>query len=95
MKQLVAVNSLKIKKPKLLRSNPLRYSLIRLEGRDPQDVQIDDEDIYVSYRRPEIVKDVKIYEPDEELPPDITQRLALARARAMARYHEIHGVERT
>lgn len=69
--------------------------MIRLQGRDPREVQIDDEDIYVTYRRPEIVKDVKIYDPDEELPPDITERLAAARSRAIAKYHELHGAERT
>ena len=63
----------RIKKPKLLRSNPTRKSLI-LSGADPSDLDgIDDEDIYVSYRRPEIVKDTKVYKPDEELPKDIAR----------------------
>ena len=84
-----------IKKPKLLRSNPLRFTLIRLKGSDPRDVLIDDEDICVLDRRIELVKNVKIYRPNEDLPPDITKRLALARSKAMARYHELHGVERT
>jgi hypothetical protein len=84
----------RIKKPKLLRSNPTRKSLI-LSGVDPSDLDgIDDEDIYVSYRRPDLVKDVKVYEPDEELPKDIQWKLFLARQVALAKYRELHGQER-
>jgi hypothetical protein len=84
----------RIKKPKLLRSNPLRKSLI-ISGVDPSDLDgIDDEDVYVSYRRPELVKNNKVYGPDEELPDHIKWKLFLARQLAMAKYREIHGQER-
>lgn len=83
----------RIKKPKLLRSNPLRKSLI-ISGVDPSDLDgIDDEDVYVSYRRPELVKSQRIYAPDEELPEDIKWKLFLARQAAMMKYREIHGQE--
>ena len=84
----------RIKKPKLLRSNPLRKSLI-ISGVNPSDLDgIDDEDIYVSYRRPELVKLQKIYGTDDELPEDIQWKLFLARQVALARYREVHGQER-
>jgi len=83
------VHPLRIKKPKLLRSNPLRKSLI-LSGVDPTDIDgIDDEDIYVSYRRPDLVKNEKIYSPNEELPEHIRWKLFLIRQAALikARQH--------
>jgi len=85
-----------IKKPKLLRSNPLRKSLI-LGGVDPADVEINDEDVYVGYRRPGLVKSQKIYNPDndnEELPEDIKWKLFLARQAALAKYREVYGQEK-
>jgi hypothetical protein len=83
----------RIKKPKLLRSNPLRKSLI-ISGVSPSDLDgIDDEDIYVSYRRPELVKN-KYYEPDDDLPEDIQWKLFLARQVALMKYREVHGQER-
>jgi hypothetical protein len=83
----------RIKKPKLLRSNPFRKSLI-LGGLDPSSIEIDDEDVYVAYRRPELVKHQKVYNPDEELPKNIQWRLFLARQLAMAKYREVNGQER-
>ena len=79
----------RIKKPKLLRSNPLRKSLI-ISGVDPSDLDlINDEDIYVGYCRPELVKNQKIYQPDDELPEDIKWKLFLIRQVALikARQH--------
>ena len=80
-----------IKKPKLLRSNPLRLSLIR-GGVDPACVSVDDEDVYIGYRRPDLVK--VPYQPkddDEPLPEDIQWRLFLARQMAMMKYRETRG----
>lgn len=79
----------RIKKPKLLRSNPLRKSLI-LSGIDPSDLDgINDEDVYVGYRRIGLVKDQKIYLPNDELPKDIKWKLFLIRQAALikARQH--------
>jgi hypothetical protein len=57
-------------------------------------VLVDDEDVYVGYRRPEVSKDLKVYEPDEDLPEDIKWKLFLARQVALMKYREIHGQER-
>ena len=78
----------RIKKPKLLRSNPHRFTSIKLEGRSPGDVLVDDEDVYVGYRRPELVRDVKVYDADDDLPEDIKWKLFLARQAALAKYRE-------
>jgi hypothetical protein len=89
----VSLQKQRIKKPKLLRSNPLRKSLI-ISGIDPSDIDgITDEDVYVSYRRPELVKN-KLYETDDELPEDIQWKLFLARQVTMMKYREVHGQER-
>ncbi len=50
---------------------------------------IDDEDIYVQYRRPE-VKDKPKLEDDEELSDYVKFRLFLARQLAMKKYYETH-----
>jgi hypothetical protein len=76
-----------IKKPKLLRSNPHRLSLIR-GGVDPACVLVDDEDIYVGYRRPQLVREVDWSDPDTPLPEHIVNRLALAREMALKAYRE-------
>jgi hypothetical protein len=77
----------KIKKPKLLRSNPLRKSLI-LAGDDPGSILIDDEDIYVGYRKPEIVDKLKVVDVDDDLNDHVRFRLWLARQLAMKKYYE-------
>ena len=86
----------RIKKPKLLRSNPLRLSLIR-SGISPSELDlINDEDILVSARRRDnLVSNKHVYGRDEDLPKDIEWKLFLARQVAMMRYREIHGQERT
>jgi hypothetical protein len=81
----------RIKKPKLLRSNPLRKSLLA-GGSDPG--LIDDEDVYVGYRRPQLVSHAKIYSPDDELPTDIEWKLFLARQVALLKYREVHEKKR-
>ena len=79
-------------KPKLLRSNPTRKALL-LQGND-DGFLVDDEDVLVGYRRQQIVKDTKIYAPDEDLPKDIEWKLFLARQVALLKYREVHGQER-
>ena len=79
-----------IKKPKLLRSNPLRKSLI-LGGSNPANV-VEDEDVYVGYRRLELAKvPYQAEDDDEPLPEDIQWRLFLARQMAMMKYRETRG----
>jgi hypothetical protein len=73
----------RIPKPKLLRSNPLRKSLI-LGGSDPADV-IDDEDISTGYRRRDLDKS-KTVKPADDLSDYVLVRLAVARAKAMEAY---------
>jgi hypothetical protein len=76
-----------IRKAKLLRSNPLRKSLL-LEHND-LGFLIDDESVYIGYRRPEIVKDN--IDDDIDLSEEIRWKLFLARQLALMRYKEIHG----
>jgi len=64
-----------------------------LQGND-NGFLVDDEDVLVGYRRQEIIKDTKIYEPDEDLPKDIEWKLFLARQLALLKYREVHGQER-
>jgi hypothetical protein len=80
----------RIKKPKLLRSNPLRLSLIK-HGTQPSDIDFDDEDILVSSRRPEyrVVKPKQ--DSDDELSDHVKFRLFLARQLAMMKYKEKWG----
>ena len=74
----------RIPKQKLLRSNPLRKSLI-LGGSDPVNV-IDDEDLITGYRRRDLDKSDKI-QPDD-ISDYVLVRLAVARAKAMAAYRK-------
>jgi hypothetical protein len=54
---------------------------------------IDDEYMLLEsvHRPPRIVKEVKIYGPDEELPEHIQWKLFLARQVALAKFRERHG----
>jgi hypothetical protein len=85
---------LRIKKPKLLRSNPLRLSLIK-HGTRPSDIEFEDEDILVQSRRENlaVIKTKKFIDPDPdaELRDDIKFRLFLARQLAMMKYKEKWG----
>jgi hypothetical protein len=56
---------------------------------NPGDV-VDDEDIYVVWRRPEF-PDSSIYDDDEELSDYVKFRLLVARILAMQKYREIWG----
>ena len=79
----------RIRKPKLLRSNPLRLGLIS-QGTRPSDIGFDDEDIIVSTRRSTIVEPAPLG-PDDELSDYVLARLQLAREMAMLKYREKWG----
>jgi hypothetical protein len=57
---------------------------------DEDDDGYDEVDMYIGYRRPEVVQANKTTD-DNELSPYVTVRLALARAKAMAKYREVWG----
>jgi len=78
----------RIPRVKLLRSNPHRFTAIRLQGTDPYDAPDDDFLCASSARKPKVIKPV---DDDEELSDYVTVRLAVARARAMQRYREIRA----
>jgi hypothetical protein len=82
------VNQLRIPKPKLLRSNPLRKSLI-LGGSDPYNT-IDDEDIITSYRRRDLNK-FKTFDSEDEVSDYVKFRLFLARNLALMKLQEVRG----
>ena len=75
-----------IKKPKLLRSNPLRKSFI-VNGID---TDIDDEDLITVYRRKHEFNDLRNQIDDMELSDEIKFRLFLARVKALQKYKEIY-----
>jgi hypothetical protein len=80
--------NLRIKKPKLLRSNPLRFTLIRLNGVNPVDIEFDDEALCTRYQRPKLVKIPDL--DDEEISAHARIRLVIARVKALQKYREIH-----
>jgi len=82
------VNQLRIPKPKLLRSNPLRKSLI-FGGSDPSNT-IDDEDIITGYRRRDLNK-FKTFDPEDEVSDYVKFRLFLARNLALMKLQEVRG----
>jgi hypothetical protein len=74
-----------IKKLKLLRSNPHRYTAINLAGADPWQT-VDDEDIMPQRRyRLELKPD------SDEVSDHVRFRLWLARQLAMKKFAEVHG----
>ena len=73
---------------KLLRSNPHRFTAIRLQGTDPYDAPDDDYICSGSVRRPKVAPPADSV--DDELSEYVQVRLAVARARVMARYRELH-----
>ena len=75
---------------KLLRSNPHRFTAIRLQGTNPYDAPDDDYICSGTARRPKVAPP-PVDDSDDELSPYVQVRLAVARARAMARYREIHA----
>jgi hypothetical protein len=80
---------LKIKKPKLLRSNPLRKSL--LANGNTSGFLIDDEDIYIGFRPPQLERKNSQFEDDEDISEYAKLRLFIARQLALeaaARYQK-------
>ena len=73
------------KKPKLLRSNPLRFTLIRLNGLDPIDIEFDDEALINRNKRIELVHDL-----DDDISAHARIRLVIARVKALQKYKEIY-----
>lgn len=76
-----------IKKPKLLRSNPLRFTLIRINDIDPIDIEFDDEALCTRYPRPKLVKNPEL---TEDISAHARIRLAVARVKALQKYKEIY-----
>jgi len=74
---------------KLLRSNPHRFTAIRLQGTNPYDAPDDEFLCSSTSRRPKLAPPTDSV--DDELSAYVQVRLAVARARAMARYREIHA----
>ena len=79
----------RVPKAKLLRSNPHRFTAIRLQGTDPYDAPDDEFLCSSTSRRPKVVSPTD--QSDDELSTYVRVRLAVARARAMDRYREIHA----
>lgn len=61
---------------------------LRSDLDDSDDDCADDIDVYVGYRRPEVVKDKINNLLDDDLPEDIQWKLFLIRQRALALYRE-------
>ena len=78
----------RVPKAKLLRSNPHRFTAVRLQGTNPYDAPDDEFICASSARRPKVAPPTD--PSDDELSDYVQVRLAVARARAMARYREIH-----
>jgi hypothetical protein len=79
----------RVPKVKLLRSNPHRFTAIRFQDTDPYDAPDDDYICSGSVRRPKVAP-AQADNLDDELSEYVSVRLAVARARAMARYRELH-----
>ena len=75
-----------IKKVKLLRSNPHRFTAIRLANLNPADV-VDDEDLIPQKRyRSKLEEEI-----DDDISDYAKTRLFLARILALRKYLEVHG----
>lgn len=75
-----------IKKVKLIRSNPHRFTAIRFAGTNPW-AEIDDEDIIPQRRhRSKLEQEI-----DTDLSDYVKTRLLIARTRALKRYLEIQS----
>ena len=93
-KDPVLAKSTRIPKPKLFRSNPHRATHFSVAEDPDDDIFVQDEDIFVGYRREDISKPKAPSTPDDPegiITEDIRWRLFLARTAAMIRYHQIHG----
>ena len=74
-----------IKKPKLLRSNPHRFTAIRFAHLNPIDV-IDDEDIIPQQRYRSRLEE----EIDDDVSDHVAMRLFIARTLALKKYLDTH-----
>ena len=83
-------NQPRVPRIKLLRSNPHRFTAIRLQGTNPYDAPDDDYICSGPARRPKVTPP-PVDDLDDELSDYVRVRLAVARARAMARYRELHA----
>jgi hypothetical protein len=77
-------------KPKLLRSNPNRFTSIRLQGTNPYDAP-DDEFLCSSAARKPRVQPFQPELDDKELSDYVKTRLLIARVRALQKYQEMQG----
>ena len=75
---------------KLLRSNPHRFTAIRFQGTDPYDAPDDDYICSSAARRPKVAPS-QVDKSDDELSDYVQVRLAVARARAMQKYRQVHA----
>lgn len=78
----------RIRKPKLLRSNPTRLALIRYSEYDPADILFDDEDILTGYfarkNQLDVIRNVQDLEDDNnDLSDYVLARLQQAREKAV------------
>lgn len=87
---VVRLHQPRVPRIKLLRSNPHRFTAIRFQGTDPYDAPDDDFLCSSSARRPKVTPP-PVDDSDEELSPYVQVRLAVARARALSRYRELHA----
>jgi len=79
----------RVPRVKLLRSNPHRFTTIRFQGTNPYDAPDDDFLCSSSSRRPKVTPPTN--QSDDDVSDYVAVRLAVARARAMARYRELHA----
>ena len=87
---VVRAHQPRVPRIKLLRSNPHRFTTIRFHGTDPYDAPDDDYICGGSARRPKVAPP-QVDESDEELSDYVQVRLAVARARAMQKYRQVHA----
>ena len=73
---------------KLLRSNPHRFTAIRLQGTNPYDAPDDEFLCSSTSRRPKIAPPT---DSDDELSAYVQVRLAVARAKAMQKYRAVQA----
>ena len=80
----------RVPRVKILRSNPHRFTAIRLQGTNPYDAPDDEFLCSSSARRPKVAPPTDSVD-DDDVSDYVSVRLAVARARAMARYRELHA----
>ena len=81
----------RIKKPKLLRSNPLRLSQIRSGSAEPSEILFGDEDVIVRLWYTQKIVTPGDDDEDSDLSDEIKWKLFLARTAAMLQYRAKWG----